>query len=244
MQKCSLEPIFDIGALGMFDDNGVLACSVLQTPSDRAFLYYVGFERSYHVRYRLLTGLAISDDGGETFCRHKVAPILECSHAESYFRCGPHVSWECGIFRMWYVAGSSWTTINGKAIPVYDIRYAESNDGINWPESGALCLPITRRDEHGFGRPYVLRRREGLRLFYSVRRRSHHAYRIGMAGSFDDGKSWVRRDEEVGIDVSPDGWDSEAVCYLAPFEIRNRLLAFYNGNDFGRSGFGMVIWQD
>ena len=49
-------------------------------------------------------------------------PVLERSNIDSLFRCGPYVMLENGIFRMWYVAGNSWTNINGKDLPNYTIK--------------------------------------------------------------------------------------------------------------------------
>lgn len=237
------QPLLDIGKPGTFDENGVLVCSVLQVGPGRWYMYYVGFELGTKIRYRLLTGLAVSEDDGLTFRRVQSAPVLERSDAELYFRGGPWVRQEAGIFRLWYVAGSSWLDILGKAMPVYDLRYAESADGINWPSQGAVHLPITKSDEHGFGRPAVVPKPGGgYRMFYSVRRKSLGAYRLGYAES-TDGLCWKRLDEQIGLDVSPSGFDSDAIMYAAPLQIGANLYVFYNGNDFGRDGFAVAVLE-
>ena len=51
-------------------------------------------------------------------------------------------------------------------------------------------------------------------MWYSYR---GDAYRIGYAESVD-GLEWERKDEEAGIDVSADGWDSEMIEYPCVFE--------------------------
>ena len=56
-------PVLDIGQPGSFNENGVLACSVVDAGGNRVFMYYVGFELGTKIRYRLLTGLAISENG-------------------------------------------------------------------------------------------------------------------------------------------------------------------------------------
>ena len=53
-----------------------------------------------------------------------------------------------------------------------------------------------------------------------------------------DGVTWTRRDADLQLDVSPDGWDSDTVEYAAVVESGGRTLCFYNGDDFGRAGFG------
>ncbi|HEX4132452.1 MAG TPA: hypothetical protein VHZ24_20645 [Pirellulales bacterium] len=238
------EPLLDVGAPGTFDENGVLPCSVVAVGGNRVLMYYVGFELGTKIRYRLLTGLATSDDGGNSFRRWTQTPLLERSTAELYFRAGPYCVRDGDKFRLWYVGGSAWTTVAGKSVPVYDIRYAESADGVAWPTEGALQIAVTQPDEHGFGRPAVLRKADGTyRMFYSVRRISSAGYRLGYAES-PDGHGWIRRDDHLQLDVSSDGFDSQAIMYAAPIEIGGRLYVFYNGNEFGKYGFAAAVLDD
>ncbi len=231
-------PLLEIGKAGTFDDNGVVVTSVVQIDERIVFLYYVGFELCTQIRYRLLTGLAVSEDGGNTFRRFRETPILERSQAELFFRCGPQVIREGEHFRMWYIAGSDWTEVQGKQVPVYVIKHMVSVDGINWPEEGKTLLSPQNIDEHGFGRPWVIRTPTGsYEMFYSIRKRSAAAYRLGYAIS-DDGVAWTRRDMELGLDVSATGWDAEAIAYSAVITATDKPLCFYNGNGFGASGFG------
>jgi predicted GH43/DUF377 family glycosyl hydrolase len=233
-------PVLDIGAPGTFDDNGVFQTSIVKLPDGHLYLYYVGFELCQHIRYRLLTGLAISEDGGETFHRIKPTPILERSATELYFRCGPYVlPTNDGRFLMWYVAGSEWQEIDGKQMPIYDLRYAESGDGIHWPKEGRVVLSLNQAEEHGFGRPYIVSTAQGYKLYYSIRKKSPCAYRMGYAESID-GLHWKRKDDSLGLDVSPSGWDSESVEYGAEIVSAGKTWLLYNGNDFGVTGFGIA----
>lgn len=230
-------PLLEIGQPGAFDDNGVTVTSVVDAGNGLIYLYYVGFELLNTIRYRLLTGLAISQDGGETFTRYRSTPILERSPAELLFRCGPFVLLEQGVFKMWYIAGSSWELVQGKPVPVYEMRYQESVDGIAWDEEGRESMSLSGDDEHGFGRPWIVRcpKTGGFRLFYSIRRRSLSAYRLGYADSIN-GIEWTRKDDEMGLDVSPTGPDSEAIMYSTYIEAHGKAYCFYNGNQFGIDG--------
>lgn len=232
----SSKPILDIGLPGTFDENGVLQTSIVTLPNGDKYLYYVGFELGHKIRYRLLTGLAISRDGGETFARFKKTPILERSNEELYFRCGSFVMLDNGLFRLWYVAGSEWTFLQGKEVPIYTIRYLESYDGIHWGDEGHTCIDIQFPNEHGFGRPYVVKADYGYQMFYSIRT-IDKGYRLGYAES-KDGITWERKDDQLNLDVSSQGWDSETICYAAITSYQQETLLFYNGNYFGQSGFG------
>ncbi len=232
----STAPLMDIGRPGTFDDNGALITSVVHAADGVLYAYYVGFELGRRIRYRLLTGLARSVDGGATFERLRETPILERSDAELYFRGGPFVLNENGRFRMWYVAGSRWTELQGKSMPEYRVMYLESGNGLDWADRGRLVLDITDADEHGFGRPYTLRKPDGgYAHFYSIRRRSLMAYRMGYAES-GDGVTWVRDDARINLEPGPGSEDDTAIMYAAPIVVGSKLLCFYNGNDFGKTG--------
>ena len=241
--RVSRQPLLDLGKPGTFDENGLLTCGVTNLGNGKIFMYYVGFELGTKIRYRLLTGLAISEDGGNTFARYLSTPVLERSATEMYFRCGPFCLYEPQRFRLWYVAGSEWIDLHGKPMPVYDIRYAESGDGIHWPDQGEVQISITEPDEHGLGRPCVIAKPAGgYRMFYSVRRQSLGAYRLGYAESAA-GNAWVRMDKELNLDVTPGAFDSDAIMYAAPIEIDGKLYVFYNGNSFGRDGFAAAVLE-
>jgi len=236
----SARPLLDIGEPGTFDDNGLMVNSIVEPEPDVLFMYYSGFELCTHIRYRILAGLAVSRDKGKTFKRHSRSPVLDRTDEELYFRCAPFVVFDEGVFRLWYVAGSAWTEVGGKALPVYDLRYQESTDGIRWESKGRLSLALTGEDEHGFGRPWVIKRGPNdYQIFYSIRRRSFAAYRLGYAES-QDGIHWVRKDEEMGLNVSPGEFDSDAIMYSAVISVGDRTYCFYNGNNFGEQGFGVA----
>jgi hypothetical protein len=238
--QVSESPVLDVGAPGNFDSNGVVACSVTRDPFGRLFLYYGGFELCHDIRYRLLAGVAISEDNGATFTRAKETPALERSDEERFFRSGPSVMFDDGVFKMWYCAGSQWEEIDGKQMPVYELRYLESTNGVHWGARGRTALALTDADEHGFGRPWVTRDANGLSMFYSIRRRSLRAYRMGFSRSKGDPLTWNRQDDQLGLDVSPGSFDSDAIMYAAPITAHGKTWCFYNGNDFGREGFAVA----
>jgi sucrose-6-phosphate hydrolase SacC (GH32 family) len=231
----SPQPVLDIGEPGMFDENGVVPTSVLAV-GERLFMYYVGYQLGAKVRYYQFQGLAISEDGGESFQRVQRVPVLERSNAEPLNRTSAFVRRQNGVFQMWYVGGGEWTTVGEKPLPVYNMRYIESSDGVAWGDEGRICLDFADPDEHAFGRPWIWEDEKGSVMLFSVRTRSKD-YRLGLARS-SDGLTWERCDGEVGIDVSPSGWDSEMIAYGSVVHSGERTFLFYNGNGRGRSGFG------
>ena len=64
-------------------------------------------------------------------------------------------------------------------------------------------------------------------------------YRLGYAYS-DDLRTWTRDDNNAGIRLSEDGWDSDMMCYPNLFQCDGKVYLLYNGNEFGRFGFGLA----
>ncbi len=233
--KVSEEPVLDIGLPGTFDENGILPTAVVEV-DEKLYLYYVGYQLGMKLRYFQFEGLAVSIDKGESFTRAQRVPITDRSDRELFNRTSAFVRRRDGIFQMWYVAGSEWTIVNDKPLPVYNIRYLESADGIHWPSEGRVCINYACEDEHAFGKPFIFDEDGHQRMFYSVRTRSKD-YRLGYAES-TDGHNWIRQDDKIGIDVSPSGWDSQMLAYACVLRHKERVYMFYNGNNCGETGFG------
>ncbi|HWB62995.1 MAG TPA: hypothetical protein VG603_05735, partial [Chitinophagales bacterium] len=67
-------------------------------------------------------------------------------------------------------------------------------------------------------------------------------YKIGLAVS-KDGISWDKRYDETGITPSAEGWDSAMIEYPHVFEHGGYYYMLYNGNGFGKDGFGYAIMR-
>jgi predicted GH43/DUF377 family glycosyl hydrolase len=234
------KPVLDIGGAGCFDENGLLPTTVLRV-GEQVYAYYVGYQLGMKVRYYQFQGLAVSDDGGATFRRKRRTPVLERSDAEPHHRTSAFVMRDGDRFKAWYVGGDHWTEVNGKSLPVYSIKYLESDDGEHWGPTGEPCINLKDDDEHALGRPWVLKGDGLWRMFYSSRTRSK-GYRLGYAESAD-GRRWTRKDDEVGIDVSPEGWDSQMIAYSSVVPYRDKVYLFYNGNNCGQTGFGYAVLE-
>ena len=50
--------------------------------------------------------------------------------------------------------------------------------------------------------------------------------------------------QNSGIDVSKTGWDSEMICYPFVFEHKGNKYMLYNGNDYGKDGFGLAVLEN
>jgi hypothetical protein len=233
--ELSAEPVLAPGALGAFDDSGAMLSWIVR--HDRRWLmYYVGWNLGVTVPFRNALGLAVSDDGLR-FCRAFRGPIVDRSATEPHFVTAGCVLVEGARWRMWYVGCVEWIVHEGRPRHRYHIKYAESADGVHWDRSGAVAIDFKDASEYAISRPSVIRDPDRYRMWYSTR---GTAYRIGYAES-PDGATWTRRDDLAGIDVSPHGWDSEMIAYPHVFDHGGRRYMLYNGNGYGRTGFGLAV---
>lgn len=231
------EPVLDLGPLGAFDDSGVVT-SCLVAHGRRRYLYYTGWSLGVTVPFYLIAGLAVSDDGGP-FQRLSFGPLLDRSADDPFLTASPFVLVEEQRWRMWYVSGSRWDDTPSGPRHYYNIRYAESDDGVMWRRPGRICVDYASADEYAFARPYVVRDGNEYRMWYAVR---GEQYVIGYAES-SDGLSWTRRDAAAGLRPSADGWDSEMVEYPCLIEWRGSRYMLYNGNGYGKTGVGLAMWE-
>lgn len=231
--RVASEPVLVPGEAGLFDDSGVsLGCVVCA--GNRLFLYYVGWNLSVTVPWRNSIGLAIAEAGSNEFHKYSRAPIVDRNEADPFSMSYPSVIREGDEWRMYYGSNLDWGK-NGSMRHV--IKYATSVDGISWQRDGRIAIDLQGDDECAVSRPSVLKGEGLYQMWYS---RRGQTYRIGYAESVD-GVEWTRRDDAVGIDVSKSGWDSEMIEYAHVFDHAGERYMLYNGNGYGRTGFGLAV---
>jgi len=228
----SKEPVLKPGDLGCFDDSGVTPSCILKHKGN-IYMYYIGWRPRSSVRMELMPGLAVKVSK-DLFKRVKKVPILRRNDNEPIsILTAPFVIKEKEKFRMWYVSGIRWINPD---LPQYDIKYAESEDGVEWSQSGKVAIPL-RKDENVLARPFVWK--DGrYKMLFSFKKKGKN-YQIGYAES-DDGIEWKRIDNH-GYTPPVSDWDNEMQAY--PIVIKNEKYEFmlYNGNSYGKMGIGYAV---
>ena len=227
------EPVLSPGEPGMFDDSGASIGCLVNVGTQR-YLYYMGWHLTVVVPWQNAMGLAISDGPGQPFRRVSRFPIVPLDEVDPYTISYPWVRYEDGRFRMWYGSNLAWGA--EKQDMRHVIKYAESDDGIRWTRPGTIAVDFGRPDEYAICRPCVANEGRRLRMWFCARGPS---YRIWEATS-SDGVAWDRRDD-VSLDVSSTGWDSEMVEYPCVFDHAGTRYLLYCGNGYGRTGFGLAV---
>lgn len=232
--KISENPVLDIGEKGMFDDNGVAPTALIKI-DNKIYLYYAGYQIPEKVRFIAFGGLAISENDGETFTRVSRTPIFERTEEAALFRVPHTVLLDDNLYKFWYGGGSSYIQGKNKTLPVYNIRYLETHNLLKIPDIGEIALDILN-EEHRVGRPYVVKKGSLFKMYFGYGS-DDKPYQLGYAES-SNGKIWIRNDEKLNLPLSKEGWDSEMMAYPCVINFNSKTYIFYNGNEYGRYGFG------
>ncbi len=231
------QPVLAPGPLGAFDESGVtMSCAVAD--GERTLLFYTGWTLGVTVPFYFYAGLAVREPGATRFERVSQAPVLERDRVDPYLTASPWVIRDEGRWRMWYVSGAGWRTVQGEPQHLYHIRYAESEDGVRWRREGRVCVDFADDDEYAMGRPCVVRDGDRYRMYFAAR---GERYQLAYAES-DDGLRWRRHDASLRLPAAAE-WEREMRAYPVVLDDGEARFLLYNGNGYGRTGFGYVAGE-
>jgi len=241
------ESVIPDGDLGAFDEHGIFPLNVFEYDG-LIYGYTGGWSRKVSVDIDMSIGLAISKDLGESFVRIGTGPVLSASLNEPFLVGDPFVKMYNDVFHMWYIFGTEWKLCPSDRKPerIYKIAHAISTDGINWiKEDGRAIISDLIGGDECQALPTVIEMSSRYHMFFcyrhafDFRKNIKRSYRMGHAVS-SDLITWVRDDKDLTIEPSLDGWDSEMICYPSVFSSGDNIYLLYNGNEFGKHGFGLA----
>jgi hypothetical protein len=235
------------GPLGAFDEHGIFPLNPVHVGTE-IWGYTTGWSRRVSVSVDTAIGLVKSQDGGRTFQRVGIGPVLSAGQHEPFLVGDGFVRQIAGRVHMWYIFGQRWVreTPTDEPDRVYKIAQATSDDGLIWHRnSGQTILPDVLGENECQALPSVAYHR-GLYHMVFCYRHVHNfrtdpakGYRLGYAMS-EDGVSWRRDDAVLGLTGTPGDWDADMQCYPHIFVHQDQLYLLYNGNAFGKEGFGLA----
>lgn len=225
-------PALAPGPRGAFDDSGVSIGTAIRVEG-KVRLYYLGWTLGTTVPFRNFIGAA--DGDGEVFARVSPAPVLERSAADPFSLGYPWVVADGGFWRLYYGSHIEWGARGLEMI--HAIKLARSADGVAWHADGTIAVAPAGGEEYAVSRPTVIRDGLTWRMWYA---RRYERYRLGYAES-RDGTRWTRRDDACGLTADPGGWEAGSLTYPAVFTLGGRIYMLYNGDGYGRSGFGIAV---
>lgn len=233
-------PFFEHGPVGSFYSDGVSIGNCYEASGIR-YILFMGWQNPPGGHWRGDIGRLIVTPG--LFLQlEDVEPLMGIDSTDPISLSYPWVQVRpSGGFDMWYGSTLTWDAGNGEMLHV--IQHASSNDGSNWCRTG-LAVPYRLGTAQAFSRPTIVVNESGsFEMWFSYRSGAGEKYRIGYARS-EDGTSWKLDLNSAGIDVSPDGWDSEMIEYPFVFDHNGARYMLYNGNGYGKTGFGLAVFEN
>lgn len=228
----------DLGKPGSFDWSGIMPTKFIKH-GNLKMLYYIGWSRRVDVPYHNNLGLAISNDDGQTWQKFSSGPVFSTSKDEPGYIGTAEILTDGKTWKMWYLSCREWLSHEGIMEPIYDIKYAESLDGLDWKPIGNVQIPLVD-PEGGISAASIYKNGNVYEMLFSVRNKINYrediksSYRIKKAKS-SDLQNWTRS-EEVEIDISENDWENFMVCYPCVTVTKSNTFLFYNGNGFGKTG--------
>jgi len=196
------------------------------------------------------TGVAFSDDAGQSFYYRNETPILEMDRPWDKEGTGSvYVRREGEKFQMYYTSIGSYfdkpegvETGHGDVIPRIGIGFAVSDDGVDWvkPQDDLMVSPRgfeTEPYEYISSKPFLLEEDDECRMWLHT---FGTAYRVrSLFGQ--DGLNWEW--QESGIDgefaIGDTGcFDDRQRCYVSVIKFGDTYRCWYTGNGFGQTGMG------
>ena len=237
VKECD-KPIISFGSKDSFYSHGI-SIGNLYSEKERNYILFMGWNIRNNEHWRGDIGRLEVKKNFDLNLNSK-QPFLTTDKEDEISLSYPFVMFHEGIYKMWYGSTLDWHSENGEMIHV--IKYATSSDGTNWVKHG-IAIPFEIGKAQAFSRPIVLFEEKTYHMWYSYRSGDGTKYRIGYSKSFD-GMMWECKNNESGIHVADSGWDSEMICYPFVIEHKNNKYMLYNGNEFGKYGFGIAIWEN
>jgi hypothetical protein len=239
------KPVLELGGPGMFDEHGTIPNHVF-SHDDGVYLFYVGWSRGESVPYSNWMGMAVSHDSGATFTKAFKGPILDRTRDEVYSATGLICIEHDASWYGWYATGTNWISIEGRLEHTYELRSCRSENLVDWRRPNQPLFPAVLPNESST-RPTVVSLNGKWHMWFCYRgtldfRDGGDSYRIGHACSTDL-TNWTRSNR-AGIEPSSAGWDSTMLAYPCVVKVDERVLMFYSGNHFGRSGFGYAELEE
>ncbi len=242
----SRHEVIALGKLGCFDEHGIFPLSPVRV-GEKIYGYTNGIARRVSVAVETGVGYAVSSDDGKTFQKTDNGPILSASIHEPFLVGDPFVRFFDNKFHMFYLFGKKWSESTTEQISerVYKIGHATSDDGVSWHKTGKSIIEDKIDQNECQALPTVINIEGRYHMYFCYRHMAgfrtakDKGYRLGYAYS-DNLIDWTRDDENAGIDLSDKGWDSKMMCYPNIFKCKGNVYLLYNGNDFGRNGFGLA----
>lgn len=228
-----IEPFFIHGEESDFFSDGV-SVGDTYTVGNKTYMLFMGWKvpRNNHW-YGQIGRLQVLSDGRLVLDSNN--PLIEIDKDDPLSLSYPCIHKVGDVYHMWYGSTLTWDAGNNEMVHI--LKHAQSRDGNTWQKCSHR-VPFQIGVAQAFSRPSILKIKDLYHLYFSYRCGTGTSYRIGNATS-KNALNW--NINERNIHLSKHGWDSEMLEYPYIFKHDEKFYMLYNGNDYGKSGFGLAV---
>lgn len=233
------KPFFIHGSEDSFYADGVSIGNVYEADGQR-YMLFMGWRNPPNEHWRGEIGRLIVNPDFSLELESNT-PLMSIDNSDPISLSYPWVlRMDSNQYRMWYGSTIEWDAGNGEMLHV--INCATSADGHTWKRQG-LAVPYQKNLAQAFSRPTVVKSSSGeYQMWFSYRSGLGEPYRIGYAQS-SNALEWKLMLDKTGIEISSADWDSTMIEYPYVFDHNHQRYMLYNGNDYGKTGFGLAILE-
>jgi len=246
----STSPVINLGEKGGYDEHGIFPFHVRRF-QNRLYGFISGWSRRVSVDVDTSIGISESTNQGVTFERIGPGPIISSNFFDPFLVGDPWIMEQNKEYKMYYISGTKWERfeVDGDSPQrTYKIRLATSTNLLDWyPQKGEIIESILGPNESQ-ALPTVFEFK-GLSIMAFCFRQSSdfrtnpkRSYKLGFAYSLDSIK-WTRNDDLLEISSHSSQWDQAMSCYPNINLVDGKVILLYNGNAFGKHGFGLAVSQ-
>ena len=238
-------PIITLGEIGTFDEHGIFPFQPFTDKDGNLIATTTGWSRRVSTPTDSSIGILKSNDLGNSFIRISNGPMMAPLHHDPFLVADGSVFYHENQYHMFYISGERWIDGPESKERVYKIRHAYSKDLREWSRDFVNIISDTIDQDECQALPSVMKTESGWLMAFCFRHAigfrndAKKGYRIGWAES-QDLVHWRRIDEEHTILKHSSNWDGDMQAYPNLFKNKLGTFLLYNGNSFGRDGFGLA----
>jgi len=229
-------------AMGAFDDEGVMPSCVVKE-AEEYYLFYSGWNSRNTIPYHNATGIAKYDIEKNIVIRMSDGPVMDRNYEHPYLAVTPCIWKDKNRYNALYISGLSWKKHNEKYEPLYVIKFATSENLIDWQRPVEQFIE-SRYELECFSNPTI---KKGIDESFDILFCSRHCfdYRDSAERGYKIGYAKLQNNQVTRRDVKWvgnmfKGKDDIMQCYPSFFQWDEKDYVVYNGNGFGATGFGIA----
>ena len=238
------KPFYQPNRIGFFDSHGAMPNQVIKL-KNQYYLTYNGWNALVDHYLNSVGLIKLNLNRGKFSYEAALEnPFLGRNFDNPSSAVVPWVYFYRNQFNVYYIGTDKWKKVNNKYQPLYYIKFAKGSNLYNLKTLNHKLL-IDIYDEEVYSRPTIISYKDKLIMAFCSRkirdfRDGINSYKIQFATANRKNLIWKRKEYLFSPNLD---WCNKQTSY--PFFLKKNdiFYMFFNGNGFGKSGFGVATFH-